>query len=174
MQTQAGRGAAFLDRDGVINVDTVFAHRSSEIVWVDGVFDAIRKFNDHGLLVFVVTNQSGIARGLYTEQHVQDLHTWMAAEFKSRGAQIDDFAYCPHHPDGNVETYRRTCDCRKPLPGMLLGLIDKWSVDTTRSFMIGDRDTDIQAAQAAHIPGYLFTGGKLDTFAAEVLEKLRA
>lgn len=172
MEIKSGRGAAFLDRDGVINVDTNFAHRSDDIIWIDGVFAAIRKLNDLGFFVFVVTNQSGIARGLYTEQHVHELHTWMASQLNAQGARIDDFAYCPHHPEAEVAAYRQVCACRKPLPGMLQTLIQKWSIEPTRSFMIGDRETDIQAANAANVPGYLFTGGSLDDFVKEILKKL--
>ncbi len=164
------RGAAFLDRDGVINIDSGFAHRSSDIAWVDSVFEAVQALNSHGLFVFVVTNQSGVARGLYTEQHVQDLHAWMALEFTSRGAQIDDFMYCPHHPDSAITTYRQVCGCRKPAPGMLRELMQKWPVDPGRSFMIGDRGTDLQAAAAAGVAGHLFAGGNLKTFVDAILK----
>ncbi|MBL8642909.1 MAG: HAD family hydrolase, partial [Rhodospirillaceae bacterium] len=156
------RGAAFLDRDGVLNVDSGFAHRPGQITWVEGAFDAVRRLNQHGLYVFVVTNQSGVARGLYTETDVRGLHAWMAEHFQAQGARIDDFAYCPHHPEAAVAAYKTQCLCRKPAPGLLLNLMEKWPVDAGSSFLIGDRDTDLEAARAAGVPGHLFSGGNLD------------
>ncbi len=163
------RAAVFLDRDGVLNVDTGFAHRSDQITWVDGAFDAVRHLNDLNFLVFVVTNQSGIARGLYTEAHVKALHDWMAHKMTTKGARIDDFAYCPHHPDGSIAAYTSACACRKPRPGLLQGLMKTWPVDRAHSFMIGDRDTDLQAAAAAGVAGYLFNGGNLRAFVGSIL-----
>ena len=120
--------------------------------------------------MFVVTNQSGIARGLYTEDDVRALHQWMAAELLAQGARIDAFAYCPHFVDGDVVAYRQACECRKPAPGMLLSLMAEWPVQREASFMIGDRETDIAAATAAGIPGHLFPGGNLLKFVTEALK----
>jgi D-glycero-D-manno-heptose 1,7-bisphosphate phosphatase len=158
------RPAAFLDRDGVLNEDTGYVHHPDQVRWVAGAREAVRWLNDAGYLVFIVTNQAGVARGLYTEQHITDLHGWMDAELRLHGAHVDGIEYCPYHPEGVVERYRRASDLRKPGPGMLKKLLAEWQVDVTRSFMIGDRPTDLEAAAAAGIPGHLFAGGNLLEF----------
>jgi D-glycero-D-manno-heptose 1,7-bisphosphate phosphatase len=165
----APRGAAFLDRDGVLNHDVGFAHRPDQIRWVDGAPEAVALLNEKGFFVFVVTNQSGVARGMYGEDHVKALHAWMNAELVQRGARIDAFAYCPHFAEGEIAQYRKVCACRKPAPGMLLDLMAAWPVRREKSFLIGDRDSDIQAAQAAGVPGYLFGGGNLKDFITATL-----
>jgi D-glycero-D-manno-heptose 1,7-bisphosphate phosphatase len=150
------RPAAFLDRDGVINLDLGYVHTIDRFVWVEGAVDAIRWLNDQGYAVFVVTNQSGVARGEYDESAVHALHAWISEQLARSGAVIDAFLLCPHHPDFGV-----ACDCRKPKPGMLLRAFSEWPLDRCRSFMIGDRSTDVAAAEAAGIPGYLFDGSNL-------------
>jgi D,D-heptose 1,7-bisphosphate phosphatase len=158
------RPAAFLDRDGILNEDTGYIHRADQVRWVEGAFQAVRWLNDAGYLVFIVTNQAGIARGLYEEAHVHDLHAWMGRELRSHGAHIDCFEYCPYHPDGTVERYKRHSDLRKPGPGMIHKLMAEWPVDPARSFMVGDRETDVEAAAAAGIRGHLFPGGNIFDF----------
>jgi D-glycero-D-manno-heptose 1,7-bisphosphate phosphatase len=160
------RPAAFLDRDGVLNVETGFAHRPEHIRWTTGAAAAVTLLNRRGFLVFVVTNQSGVARGLYGEDDVRRLHDWMAEELRRQGAHIDAFAYCPHHPDAAVAAYRLACVCRKPAPGLLTQLMARWPVRRELSFLIGDRDTDLAAAKAAGVAGHLFTGGNLHDFVA--------
>ncbi|MSQ85609.1 MAG: HAD family hydrolase [Alphaproteobacteria bacterium] len=169
LATRPMRGAAFLDRDGVLNLDIGYAHRAEQIQWVEGAAKAITLLNRQNLFVFVVTNQSGIARGFYSEEDVNRLHTWMTAELLSQGARIDAFAYCPHYSEGEIAAYREVCTCRKPAPGMLLTLMKEWPVTRETSFMIGDRDTDIAAAKAAGIRGHLFPGGNLLRFVTETL-----
>ena len=156
--------AAFLDRDGVINIDTGYVHRKEEFQWVEGAVETIKLLNEAGWLVFVVTNQSGIARGYYTEQDVRDLHVWLAEELAAHGAHIDSFQYCPHHPNGKIAAYTADCDCRKPRAGMLQRCMSAWPVDVGASLMIGDRPTDMQAAAAAGVRGILFEGGNLLDF----------
>lgn len=158
------RPAAFLDRDGVINHDDNYVHRSEQIRWIDGAKEAIRWLNDAGYYVFAVTNQAGVARGYYGEDDVRSLHGWMQGELQSAGAHIDCFEYCPYHPEGTVERYRRVSEMRKPGPGMILKLRKDWHVDVEGSFMIGDRDIDMQAAAAAGIAGHQFPGGNLLDF----------
>jgi D-glycero-D-manno-heptose 1,7-bisphosphate phosphatase len=155
------RPAAFLDRDGVINVDVDYAHRPDQIVWIDGAAGAIKLLNDAGYLVFVVTNQAGIARGYYTPNDVESLHAWMATELATAGAHIDGWRYSPWHPDGVIAEFTAHHEWRKPRPGMVLDLALHHDVDLDQSFLVGDRTTDIEAAQAAGIPGHLFTGGSL-------------
>ena len=100
------RPAAFLDRDGVLNEDTGYVHHPDQVRWVAGAREAVRWLNDAGYLVFIVTNQAGVARGLYSEEHIIDLHGWMSTELRRHGAHIDCFEYCPYHPEGVVERYR--------------------------------------------------------------------
>ena len=163
------RPAAFLDRDGVLNVDAGYAHRPDQIRWIDGAPEAVARLNAAGYLVFVVTNQSGIARGLYEARDVESLHRWMAAQLACLGARVDDWRYCPYHPEHQAERFAERASWRKPEPGMLLDLMAAWPVDAGASIMIGDRETDMQAAAAAGVTGHLFEGGNLDDFVAGIL-----
>jgi D-glycero-D-manno-heptose 1,7-bisphosphate phosphatase len=155
------RGAVIFDRDGVLNEDVAYAHRPDQIRWVEGAAAAVKAVNDAGLFAFVATNQSGIARGFYTEADVVALHDWMNGQLARFGARIDAFAYSPYHPDGVVETYRRASPCRKPGPGMILDLLARFPVDPVRVLMIGDQPTDVEAAHAAGVTGLLFNGGSV-------------
>jgi D-glycero-D-manno-heptose 1,7-bisphosphate phosphatase len=129
--------------------------------------------NSKGFYAFLVTNQAGIAKGLYSEADYVELHRHMRAELSQSGARFDDERYCPFHPDGVDPAYRKVSDWRKPEPGMFLDLMRFWPVDKTRSVMIGDRDSDMRAAAAAGIAGRLFTGEeRLDEFVSRVLNNL--
>jgi len=168
------RPAAFLDRDGVLNEDTGYVHRIDQVRWVEGARETVRWLNDAGYFVFIVTNQAGVARGLYSEDHVNDLHDWMNLELRENGAHIDCVEYCPYHPEGTVERYRRVSDLRKPAPGMLKKLLAEWPVDASRSFLVGDRSTDLEAAAAAAIRGHLFpSGGNLFDFVTKLVPQPR-
>lgn len=169
MAIPASRPAAFLDRDGVLNYDVGYAHRAGQIIWVQGAATAVRRLNNAGFLVFVVTNQAGIARGLYDGEDVERLHAWMADRLAEAGARIDDWRYCPYHPEHQPERFAAFAGWRKPAPGMLLDLMACWPVRREASFLIGDRETDIAAAAAAGIPGHLYTGGDLDGFVERLL-----
>jgi D,D-heptose 1,7-bisphosphate phosphatase len=158
------RPAIFFDRDGVLNHDTGYVHRSEEFQWIDGAREAVRLANDLGYYTFVVTNQAGVAHGYYDEDSIRQLHAWMQAELHAEGAHIDAYEYCPFHPNGVVAQYCQDSDLRKPGPGMLRKLMADWPVDAGRSLMIGDRDSDIQAAAAAGVAGHKFEGGNVFDF----------
>ena len=168
MKTASLRPAVFLDRDGVLNEDSGYAYRPDQIKWIAGAAEAVRFLNDANYLVFVVTNQTGISRDLYTENDVKYLHRWMNAELSINGARIDDFRYSPFHPDYDDGQFRSIAHWRKPSAGMIFDLIKNWPVKKQGSFMIGDRSTDIEAAQAANIPGFLFRGENLMKFIQKV------
>ncbi len=166
------RGAVFLDRDGVLNVDRGYIGSVDRFEWIAGARDAVRRINGSGLYAFIVTNQSGIARGFYTEADYRRVRGKLEADLAEIGAHIDDERFCPYHPEGSIDAYRTHSDWRKPQPGMLLDLMKHWPVDPARSVMIGDKDTDMAAAAAAGIPGHLFSGGNLDQFLSPILQDL--
>lgn len=165
------RPALFLDRDGVVNVDHGYVGSIDRFEWMRGAVETIRAANDAGYLVFIVTNQAGVARGYYGEDSVRAIHAHMQRELRARGAHIDDFRYCPYHPDGTVPEFSRQSDNRKPNPGMLLDLLEHWPVNVEKSILIGDQLTDIEAAKNAGVKGYLFKGSvPLNDFAQRLMD----
>lgn len=163
------RPAVFFDRDGVLNHDSGYTFEADKLQWIDGAREAVKAVNDAGCFAFVVTNQSGVARGFYEESHVHALHRWMAGEMAALGAHIDAFEYCPDHPDGTVERYRRASIRRKPGPGMITDLLGRFPVKVDESILIGDKPSDLEAARAAGIRGHLFSGGNLEAFVKRYL-----
>lgn len=146
------RPAAFLDRDGVINVDHGYVYRREDFEFVPGVLEGTRRLVELGYAPVVVTNQSGIGRGLYGEDDFHALTAWMADRFAAAGAPLAGVYFCPHHPDEANGAYRIACDCRKPAPGMLLSAAADLGLDLGRSVLFGDRASDLLAAQAAGVP----------------------
>ena len=161
MTTSEGKKAVFFDRDGTLNVDTAYLYRIEEFRWIEGAVEAIRYCNDRGWLVIVVTNQSGVARGYYTEADVERLHAWMNEDLQKHGAHIDAFYYCPHHPKGAVAQYAKECDCRKPAPGLVETACREYGIDKAKSVLIGDKERDVECAERAGVRGILYPGGSL-------------
>jgi D-glycero-D-manno-heptose 1,7-bisphosphate phosphatase len=145
------RKAAFIDRDGVINRERGFVHRIEDFELIPGAIDALRALRDGGYLLVVVTNQSGIARGLYSEADYLRLTDHMSQMLAAGGASLAAALYCPHLPQASVERYRVDCDCRKPQPGMLRRAALELDIDMRESILIGDRVSDIQAGRAAGV-----------------------
>jgi D-glycero-D-manno-heptose 1,7-bisphosphate phosphatase len=143
--------ALFLDRDGVINVDVGYAHKPEQIQFMPGVFDLVRSANSLSMPVVVVTNQSGIGRGFYTDRDFHALMDWMRMEFSKRGACLDHIEHCPHLPEPIIGKEEVCCDCRKPKPGMFYRAKTALDIDLSKSYMVGDNVTDLQASTAAGI-----------------------
>ncbi len=173
LPTKLHRRALFLDRDGVINLDHGWVGTRERFDFVPGALTTIRAASDAGWHVFVVTNQSGIARGLYDERQFASLCAWMTDAVRAEGGTIDDLRYCPFHPEATLEAYRRVSAWRKPGPGMLLDLLACWQIDPARCLLIGDRSSDLAAAAAAGVTAHLFPGGDdLAEFALPLLVDL--
>ena len=177
------RRAAFIDRDGVLNEERAFVHRIEDFVFLPGAIEALRALERAGYRRVVVTNQSGIARGLYTEADYQRLTDQVRERLRGEGVTLDAIEYCPHLADAPLAQYRRACECRKPAPGMLLKAIRALDLDPAGSFLVGDRLTDVQAGRAAGIgrcflvrTGYALSGeaiGAADGVYADLLACVR-
>lgn len=158
------RNVLFLDRDGVINVDVGYLSDPAQLEFIPGSIEAMKEAQTRGYDIIVVTNQSGVARGYYTEEDVQALHAEISRCLEAEGVHILAYYYCPHHPEGTVEEYKKACDCRKPNPGMLTKAIEEWHVDVDGSFLVGDKPSDVEAAEAIGMRAYPFEEENLMTF----------
>ena len=154
----APRPAAFLDRDGVVNVDRGYVARVEDFEFVAGTLDACRALAQRGYALVIVTNQSGIGRGLYSEADYDVLTRWMRRRFADAGAPLAGVYHCPHHPTEAQGIYRIACDCRKPAPGLLLRAAADLGLDLARSMLFGDKRSDLQAAFAAGVPQRILLG----------------
>lgn len=144
--------ALFLDRDGVVNIEKDYLYKISDFEFMDGIFDLCKHYGDLGYLIFIVTNQSGIARNFYTEDDLGILNNWMVNEFKNHGISISKVYHCPHHPDISGK-----CHCRKPEPGMILDAKKEFNLDLDYSLIVGDKERDIEAGLNAGVrESYLF------------------
>lgn len=143
--------AVFLDRDGVINQDTGYVSCVDDFHFIDGTIEALQILKKKGYCLVVVTNQSGIARGYFTEEQFMSLTEWMDWSLADRDVDLDGIYFCPHHPTAGVGEYRQECNCRKPAPGMLLDAAKDLKIDLANSYMVGDKAGDLQAAKAAGV-----------------------
>ncbi len=159
--------ASFLDRDGVINIEKGYVHKIEDFEWTAGSMEAIKYLNSMNIYVFVVSNQAGIARGYYSEDEVKKLHKYINNKLGDIGAYIDDFFYSPFHPDHPTK-FSHLSHLRKPDIGMLNLAAEKWDFDKSRSFMIGDQETDIKCAENFGIKGYLYESGNLLDFIKKI------
>ncbi|TKI05879.1 D-glycero-beta-D-manno-heptose 1,7-bisphosphate 7-phosphatase [Martelella alba] len=162
--------AIFLDRDGTINVDHGYVSEIDDFQFIDGVIEALQELKKMGFALVVVTNQSGIARGKFTEEQFMRLTEWMDWSLADRGVDLDGIYFCPHHPEAGSGDYRQDCDCRKPKPGMLLAAQRYLHIDMAASYMVGDSVKDIQAGRAAGVgTAILVRSGKPISEAGEAL-----
>lgn len=167
-----GQKAVFLDRDGVLDIDVGYIYRPDQVQWVPGAKETVALLKQLGYHVYVVTNQSGIARGYYTQKDMEALHDYMNQELEQAGGRIDQFYFCPHHPrKGVIPELVVPCACRKPRPGMILQAFADHDLDREGSFLMGDRMSDVDAALSAGIPGYLFQEENLLDFVKKVLRR---
>jgi D-glycero-D-manno-heptose 1,7-bisphosphate phosphatase len=145
------RRALFLDRDGVINVEKNYVHKVEDFHFIEGVFETSKAFQDAGYLIVVITNQSGIGRGYYTETDFHALTDWMKGEFAKHGVTVAAAYFCPHHPEEAQDDYKVICACRKPAPGMILKAAGELGIDLQQSVLVGDKEIDIEAGLKAGV-----------------------
>jgi len=143
--------ALFLDRDGTINVEKNYVYKIEDFEFQPGIFELIHEYQKDGFLIFIITNQSGIARGFYTEKDLEIVNNWMLKQFKSKGIEITKIYFCPHHPEITGE-----CNCRKPLPGMINQAIQDFEISPVNSVLIGDKKRDILAGKNAGVGKNLY------------------
>lgn len=172
-EIKSKRPTLFLDRDGTLNVDRGYTHRCLDLEWIPGAKETVRRANDLGFLVIVVTNQSGVARGYYSMEDVTHFHTYMSEQLVAVGAHIDEFYVCPFHSEAKVEKFRHENHFdRKPNPGMLLKALAEWPVDINRSVVVGDQLSDVEAASRVGLRAHLFKGGNMLEEIGNILEQL--
>lgn len=165
----AGVPAVFLDRDGVLIEDSGYPHREDQLVFVPGAAEAVRRLNNLGFIAVIVTNQSGVARGLFSEEQMHAFNTEIVRRLGRQGARIQAVYACPYHSEARDERYHHPDHPdRKPNPGMLLRAMADHGIDPARSFMIGDQPSDMEAARRASVQGFRFGGGNLDDFVREL------
>jgi len=183
--------AVFLDRDGVINEEVGYLDSLDKLKIIPCAFEAIKLINESGMKAVVISNQAGVARGFFTEDFVKIINEHLQTALRQKKAHIDNFYYCPHHPTEGIKPYRQNCNCRKPAPGMLLKAAQDLNIDLTKSYMVGDRFRDMEAAKRVGVKGVLVkTGygsellqddgpdkateeGKPDFIAADILDAVR-
>lgn len=162
--------AVFLDRDGTINVEKNYLYKKEDFEFIDGAIEGLKLLQDNGYLLIVVTNQSGIARGYYTEEDFKILNDWMLKELRRQGVRIEEVYYCPHHPEAIVEKFRINCDCRKPLTGLFKKAIDDLDIEIDSSWAIGDKIRDCSICETTGCKGILIERDERK----EIIEKVKS
>jgi D-glycero-D-manno-heptose 1,7-bisphosphate phosphatase len=165
--------ALFLDRDGVVNVDSGYVHRKEDFVFIEGIFSLAKTAREAGYLVIIITNQAGIGRGHYTEVQFHMLMRWVKEQFRKNGADLDAVYYCPDHPEHGIGEYKRDTTMRKPGPGMLLQAAREHGINLPGSIMIGDSYNDMTAGEAAGIGRLFYFGRKTCPQRARKISNLR-
>jgi D-glycero-D-manno-heptose 1,7-bisphosphate phosphatase len=161
--------AVFLDRDGTINEEVGYLDSLAKLKLYDNTAEALRLINESGMKAIVITNQSGVARGYFTEKFVRDVHAHIQKILREKGAFIDAFYYCPHHPTEGIPLYRQTCTCRKPEAGMVIQASDRLNIDLKHSYIVGDMLKDIQIAGRVGAKGILVkTGYGMNTLTRDI------
>jgi len=151
--------AVFLDRDGTINEEVGYITHLGQVRLLPGAAAGVRRLKESGLRVVVITNQAGVARGIHPESFIHEVNGLITAQLRQEGASIDRIYYCPHHPRGEVDSYRKECQCRKPAPGLILQAAEELNLDLRRSYMVGDRLSDVQMMQSVGGKGILVLTG---------------
>lgn len=151
------RPAAFLDRDGTINVEKDYLYRKEDFEYLDGAIEGLRQLVSWGYLLVIITNQSGIARGYYKEDDFRKLTDWMLSDLKTKGIRIEKVYYCPHHPEGKIEKYAKICNCRKPKTGLFYQAAEELGIDLDKSIAIGDKPRDLEICNETGVKGFLFS-----------------
>ena len=164
--------AAFIDRDGVINKEKNYLYKRSEFEFTDHCIDALCNIINADYRIIVVTNQSGIGRGYYTEADYHKLTDWYVEKLKTHKIDITDVFFCPHHPSARLTQYRKCCDCRKPKPGMILQAVEKYDINLATSVLVGDKLTDIQAGEAAGVGTNILVGSQTDSANVTAIMKI--
>ena len=157
--------AAFLDRDGTLNEDTGYLYKIKDFRWIKGAVNALRILKKNNFLIIVVTNQSGVSRGFYSENDIKKLHKWMNQQLLKYDLMIDDFFFATDLPNNNNINSRR-----KPSPAMLNEAVEKYNLDKNKCFMLGDKQTDVEAAKNAQIKGFLFKEDDLSVKISKILK----
>lgn len=160
--------AIFLDRDGTINVEKHYLYKIEDFVFLPGVIDALKKLQDAGFLLIIITNQSGIARGYYSEEDFHKLNDWMMDFLRSNGVMITAIYYCPHLPEAKIERYRKSCQCRKPLLGMFEKAVSDYNINLSQSFAIGDKMRDCTICEETACRGFLIGNQEKQSLIEEV------
>ena len=162
--------ALFVDRDNTLTYDTGYTFRLDDFAWKPGAIEGLKAFSEAEFLLFIITNQSGIGRGFFTEKDMHFFHERLCIEAANAGAPISDIAFCPHHPKAVIPELQGPCACRKPEPGMILQLAEKWQIDCSQSVVIGDKQSDLAAGHRAGCHSYLLEDeARLDKLAARLL-----
>jgi len=170
MTTSNSKRAIFLDRDGVMNVDNGYVSVVDDFEFIDGVIESLQVLKEKGYLIVMITNQSGIARGYFTEEQFHTLTEWMDWSLADRGVDLDGIYYCPHHAEHGIGKYKIDCDCRKPKAGMINEAVQELGIDISQAILVGDKVSDLQAGIAAGISNnYLVRTGKEITEQGEAL-----